>query len=113
MVTIASATTNTGANGDWVVTAKTDDTFTLLDLEGGNSVGNGVYDASSGDVTIKYPGNLVIHREVGFGALGVGGAAASSSLIAGDKVKLYVANVDSTKDLLVAIVNMEINRIGD
>ena len=113
MTTIVGATGNTGANGDWIVTAKTDDTFTLIDLTGTNSVGNGVYDASSGDVTIKYPGNVVIHREVGFGALGVGGADADSSLVAGDKVSMYVVNITSTRDLLVAIVNMEIKRIGD
>ncbi len=113
MVTIVGATTNTAANGDWVVTAKTADTFTLVDLQGNNSVGNGVYDASSGDVTIVYPGNALIHREVGFGALGVGGANAGERLAVGDKVKLYVANLDSTRDLLVAIVNMEIDRIGD
>ncbi len=113
MVTIAGATTNTAANGDWMVTAKTADTFTLVDLEGTNSAGNGVYDASSGDVTIRYPGNLVMHREVGFGSLGHGGANADTSLEVSDKVKLYVANVDSTKDLFVAIINMEAKRIGD
>lgn len=113
MITIAGATTNTGVNGDWMVTSVTDDTFTLVDLAGNNSVGNGVYDVSSGDVTILYPGNLPMHRKVGFGALGVGGSNADHSLVTGDKVKLYVANITSARDLLVAIVNMEISRIGD
>ena len=113
MVTIAGATGNTAANGDWMVTSKTDDTYALINLAGANSVGNGAYNASSGNVTIKYPGNIVIHREVGFGALGVGGANGDTPLSPSDKVKLYVANVDATRDLLISIVNMEIDRIGD
>ena len=113
MVTITGAIGNTNADGDWMVTAKADDTFTLVDIAGNDAVGNGVYTASSADVTIKYPGNILIHREVGFGALGVGGANADTNLAVSDKVKLYVANVTSTRDLLIAIVNMEIFRIGD
>ncbi len=113
MVTIAGGTGNGAVDGDWIVTAKTDDTFTLVDLTNNNSVGDGPYDASSADVTIKYPGNLLMHREVGFGALGHGGANADTLLIAGDKIKLYVANVGATRDLLIAIVNMEISRKGD
>ena len=113
MVTIDGGTGNGAVDGDWIVTSVSANAFTLIDLTGANSVGNGPYDASSADVTIKYPGNLVIHREVGFGALGVGGANADVSLAVSDKVKLYVANVDATRDLLVAIVNMELFRIGD
>lgn len=113
MATIAGCTGNTGANGDFMVSDRTADTVTLLDLTGSDSVGNGVYDASSGAVTIKFPGNIVIHREVGFGALGVGSANGDTDLAAGDKINLYVANMDSTRDLLVSIVNMETFRVGD
>ena len=113
MVNISGATGNTAANGDWLVTSKTPDTFTLIDLTGANGVGNGAYDASSGDIIIKYPGNILMHRELGFGSLGVGGANADTNLVASDKIKLYVANVGATRDLLVAIVNIEIKRIGD
>lgn len=114
MVTVNNdATGNTGIRGDWIVTSKTDNTFIALDLVGGDSVGNGAYDASSGNITIKYPGNILIHRDVGFGSLGTGGANADTNLAVSDKIKLYVANVDATRDLFIAIVNMEIFRIGD
>ncbi len=113
MITIAEGLGNTGVNGDFMITAKTADTFTLVNLAGNDSVGNGVYTTSSGNITIRYPGNIVIHREVGFGALGVGGANADTNLAVADKIKMYVANVDATRDLQLAIVNMEINRIGD
>lgn len=113
LVTISGATGNTAANGDWFVTAKTADTFTLVDLQGANSVGNGVYDVDTGSVTIKYPGNLAMNRVVSQTDLGTGGAHAIVSLVAGDVAKLYVANVNATRDLEVVLVNMTIQRTGD
>lgn len=113
MITIAGATGNTGANGDWIVSGKTNDDITLIDLAGSNSVGNGAYNSGSGDIDILYPGNILMHRVVSQTNLGVGGANADKQLNAGDKVSLYVANIGATRDLEIAIVNMEIFRIGD
>ena len=113
MVQIAGCTTNTGANGSFVVSAKADDSFTLLDLNGDDSVGNGVYDASSGDITIKYPGTLVIHREVSHTDLGVGGGHADHDLAVGDKLAMYVANLDDANNLNIYAISMDTRRIGD
>ncbi len=113
MVTIAGGTTNTAVNGDWVVTSKTSDNYTLVDLSGSDSVGNGVYDASSGDVTIKYPGNLLLHRVVSQNDLGVGGVDADVQLLAGDDFSLYVANIGATRDLEISAISLALFRIGD
>ena len=113
MVEIVGATTNTGANGTWIVASKADDTFTLIALDGTDSVGNGVYDASSGDVTIKYPGSLVMHKEISQSDIDVGGGHADTGLAAGDKVAVYVANLDDTSDFNVYGINIDAERIGD
>lgn len=113
MVEIVGATTNTAANGSWIVASKTNDTFTLIALDGANSVGNGVYDASSGDVTIVYPGNLVMQRTVSQADIGVGGAHADFNMLAGDKIGFYVANLDDTSDLKVIAISGNAKRIGD
>lgn len=113
MVEIVGATTNTGANGSWVVASKTDDTYTLIGLGGANSVGNGVYDASSGDVTIVYPGTLTMHREVSQADIGVGGGHADFDLLVGDKIAIYVANLDDTSDLKIFAISVDSRRIGD
>ncbi len=113
MVTVVDATGNTAANGDWFLSAITPDTMTLVDLQGSNSVGNGVYNVDSGDITIVYHGNILMHRKVNQTDLGSGGAEADLDLVAGDKVKMYVANIGATRDLEVAAVNLKIERIGD
>ena len=113
MITIASSTGNTGANGDWVVTDKTTDTITLVDLGGNDGVGNGAYDDNSGNVTIFYPGNIIMHRVVSQTDLGVGGADADAQLNASDKIALYVANIGATRDLESKVLNIAIFRIGD
>lgn len=113
MVTIVGGTGNTGVNGDWVVTSKTADAYTIVDLQGNNSVGNGTYDASSGDVTIFYPGNLPMHRVVSQTNLGVGGSNDDIDLVAGDKLAMYVANIGATRNLEIAVINLKSERIGD
>ena len=113
MITVAGATGNTGANGDWFLSAVTTDTMTLVNLQGVNSVGNGVYDADSGDVTIAYHGNLILHRDISQTDIGSGGANADLRLVASDKIKLYTANIGATRDLDIVIVNLKIERIGD
>jgi hypothetical protein len=52
IVTITGVTTNTNANGDWVVTDKTDNTFKLYTTAGVASVGNGAY-GTGGTVVMK------------------------------------------------------------
>ncbi len=113
MVTIAGATGNTAANGDWIVDSVAGDDFTLLDLDGVNSVGNGVYDAGTGSVDILYPGNLLMHRAVSQNDQGVGGVDADINILVSDKVALYVANVSGTNDLEVLAVSLAVFRIGD
>lgn len=113
MVTITGATGNTGANGDWILTAKSGSDFTLVDMQRANSVGNGAYDADSADITIIYPGNILMHRIVSQTDLGVGGGDSELVLAVGDKLALYVASINSTRDLEIAQISMEIRRIGD
>lgn len=113
MVTIVGATGNTAANGDWLVSNKTANTFELIDLAGASSVGNGAYDAGSGDVDIKYPGNVVMHREVASTELGAGGANADVQVAAADKVSLYVVNVGATRNLEIAVVTLGIFRLSN
>lgn len=113
MVTISGCTGNDAANGDWFISAITTDTFTLKDLQGNNSVGNGVYDTGTGNVDIVYHGNVAMQRVVSQNDLGSGGANADVKLNAGDKVAMYVANIGSTRNLEILMVNLEIFRIGD
>ena len=113
MIIISGATTNTGANGSFIVASKTVDAFTLIALDGSNSVGNGVYDASSGDVTHYFPGDMVSRREVSQSTVGGGAGAAEHSLAVGDKVGLYVANLDDISSLQVYQASLEARRTGN
>lgn len=113
MVTISGGTGNTAVNGDWFLKPVTADTFTLLDLQGNNSVGNGVYDADTADVDVVYHGNILLHRTLAQGQLGTGGANADLQLATADKLKLFVANIGGTDNISFTIVNMEAKRIGD
>ena len=113
MVTIDGCTGNDAADGDWFVSVAGTDMFTIVTLAGANSVGNGVYNSGSGDVDIKYPGNLLIHRKVSLNDLVGGGANADMNLNASDKIKMYGVNIGATRDLEIAIINYEIFRIGD
>ncbi len=113
MVTLAGATTNTAANGDWFVTTPTADTFELYDMGGAASTGNGVYDASSGDITHCYAGNVMMHRSVNQTAVGFGGPSGDVSLLVGDKISVYALNLDAATDLNVFQVSLHINREDD
>jgi len=112
-VTISGCTGNTAANGDWVVTRINADTFSIKDLNGTASTGNGAYDADSGSVDIWYPGCLVMHREVSQTNLGVGGGDAKITLAASDKIGLYVANIDDANDLNVFAIVLNAERSGE
>ncbi len=113
MVTIVNGTGNTGVNGDWILTAKSTNDFTLLDMQGADSIGNGPYNADSADITIEYSGELLMHRIVSQTDLGVGGTSGTLPLVTGDKIALYVANINATRDLEVAQVTLNVRRIAD
>ncbi len=115
MVEILGVLGNTAANGSFIVANKAADTFELVKLDGAATTGNGDYNEGSptGDVTIIYPGNLVIHREVSQIDLGVGGGDADKVLQGGDKVGVYVANLDAASDLNVFQISLRIGREGD
>ena len=113
MVTISGGIGNTAVDGDWFLKPVGTDTFTLLDLQGANSVGNGVYTTDSADVTILYHGNILLHRKLAQNELGTGGANADLQMATSDKLKLYVANVGGNDNIDFTIVNMEAKRIGD
>lgn len=115
MVEIADVLGNTAANGSFMVANKAANTFEIQILGGGATTGNGDYDEGTptGDVTIKYPGNLVMHRLVSQNNLGVGGVDSDAALADGDKVALYVANLDAASNLNMLVANFKISREGD
>lgn len=115
MVEIADVVGNTAANGSFMVANKAADTFEIVILGGGATTGNGDYNEGSptGDVTIKYPGNLVMHRDVSQTNLGVGGVDSDAALADGDKVALYVANLDAASNLNMLVANFKVSREGD
>lgn len=110
MITVAGCTGNTGANGDWHVTASDSTTITLVDLNGDDGVGNGVYDADSGSITICYPGNMIAHQEVS--QLTIAGVVGGGTrvLTATDKIAMYAANLDAASDINVFAISYDINR---
>ncbi|KKL66350.1 hypothetical protein LCGC14_2145880, partial [marine sediment metagenome] len=115
MVEIVGVLVNTAANGSFIVDGKTDDTFKIVTLDGTATTGNGDYDEGSptGDVTMEYPGNMVVHREVRGSTLGAISATGLHVLAGSDVLALYVANLDGTTNLTVAAVSLDCFRIGD
>ena len=115
MVEIVGVVGNTAANGSFIVDNKATNTFEIVDLAGGATTGNGDYNEGSptGDITILYPGNMVVHRMVRGADLGAMSATGIHILAANDVLALYVANVSGTTNLTVAAVNFDVNRIGD
>ncbi|KKM95315.1 hypothetical protein LCGC14_1189330, partial [marine sediment metagenome] len=115
MVEIAGVVGNTAANGSFIVDSKATDTFVIVDLSGGATTGNGDYDAGTptGDVTIVYPGNMIVHRVVRGADLGAISATGIHILANSDVLSLYVANLDGITNLTVAAVSLDTFRIGD
>ncbi len=115
MVEIVGVVGNTAANGSFIVDSKADDTFQIVDLAGGATTGNGDYNEGSptGDVTILYPGNMVVHRMVRGADLGALSATGIHILAASDVLAIYVANVSGTTNLTVAAFSFDLTRIGD
>ncbi len=115
MVEIAGVLGNTAANGSFMVDSKADDTFVIVKLDGTATVGNGNFDEGSptGDVTILYVGNMIVHREVRGATLGSISATGLHVLSNNDKIAVYVANLDGTTNLTVAAISFDAFRIGD
>ncbi len=115
MVEIAGVLGNTAANGSFIVDNKAANTFEIVKLDGTATTGNGDFDAGSptGDVTIEYPGNMVVHREVRGASLGALSATGLHILANSDVLAIYVANLDGTTNLTVAAVSFDAFRIGD
>ncbi len=112
MVEITGVGGNTDANGSFIVTAKADDTFELVALDGSATSGNANY-TSGGTVTIVYPGDLLSHRIVSGTDLGVMGQGGDVRLVAGDAISLFVANLVGTQNLSLAQVAIDARRLGD
>ena len=115
MVEIAGVLGNTAANGSFIVDSKAANTFEIVDLSGGATTGNGDFDAGSptGDITIQYPGNMIVHREVRGATLGAASATGLHILAGSDVLAIYVANLDGTTNLTVAAISFDAFRIGD
>lgn len=115
MVEIVGVLGNTAANGSFIVDSKTDNTFEIVGLDGGATTGNGNFDAGSptGDVTIEYPGNMVIHKEVRGATLGHVAASGLHIIADSDVLGLYVANLDGTTNLTIAAISFDAFRVGD
>ncbi len=115
MVEIVGVLVNTAANGSFIVNSKTDDTFVIVKLDGTATTGNGDYDQGTptGDVTIKYVGNMVVHREVRGATLGAISATGVHDVANSDKLAVYVANLDGITDLTIAAISFDCFRIGD
>ncbi|HDY86031.1 hypothetical protein LCGC14_0955490 [marine sediment metagenome] len=115
MVLIAGVLVNVAANGTFGIANKADDTFQIVALDGTATTGDGDYNQGSptGDITIVFPGNLVVHREVSQTTLGAISAEADRALNNSDAIGLYVANLDDTNNLSTVAVNLNIFKLGD
>ena len=115
MVQILGVLGNTAANGSFIVSSKADDTFEIIDLSGGATTGNGDFNQGSptGDITIWYPGNMMVHRMVRGADLGAISATGLHILANSDKLALYVANLSGDTNLTVSTVSLSADRVGD
>ena len=115
MVEIVGVLGNTAAVGSFIVDGKTDNTFKIVKLDGTATTGNGNFDEGSptGDITIVYPGNMMVHRMVRGADLGAVSATGLHVLANSDVLSLYVANLDGITDLTVGAVSFDAFRIGD
>ncbi|KKL14647.1 hypothetical protein LCGC14_2513550, partial [marine sediment metagenome] len=115
MIEIAGVLGNTAANGSFIIFNKAGNTLELSALDGAATVGNGDFDEGSptGDVTIQYPGNMIVHREVRGTTLGAVSATGVHTLSNSDVLAVYVANLDNTTNLTIAAISFDAFRIGD
>lgn len=111
MVNITDCTGNDAANGQWFVLSAATDTFALHNLDGlGASTGDGTYDASSGSVVICYSGEILAHRKVSQNDVGNVYSGGDLRLLSGDKVGVYVLNLDASTNLNIFQITLHINR---
>ncbi len=115
MVEIVGVLGNDAANGSFIVSSKADDTFEIIDLSGGATTGDGDFNQGSptGDVTILYPGNMIVQRAVRGADLGAISATGVHILANSDAIAVYVANLSGTTNLTVAAISFDAFRIGD
>ena len=115
MVEIVGVLVNTAANGSFIVDNKATNTFQIVALDGTATTGNGDYaeGTPTGDVTIEYPGNMVVHREVRGASLGAISATGIHTIANSDVLAVYVANLDGITNLTVAAISFDAFRIGD
>ena len=106
---------NTAANGSFIVDNKTANTYEIVALDGTATTGNGDYDEGTptGDVTIEYLGNMVVHREVRGASLGAVSATGVHIVANNDVLAVYVANLDGITNLTVAAISFDAFRVGD
>jgi len=111
-VTQSGVVTNTAANGDFIITRVSADTYSLSDLAHATVAGNGAY-GGGGSVTSVMPGGIMMERIVSNISLGRGAANGNCVLAAGDVLECYVANEDGTDNLLIEQIQFGVSRIGD
>ena len=112
MVFISGILVNTSANGSFFVSAKDANTFTLTDLGGGATTGSGDYaeGAPTGDVTHLMFGDLVSRRKVAQNDIGAMGTNGLAVLAAGDKVAMWVANLDDNANASIYLISLDVER---
>ena len=109
--TITGVTTNTAANGDWLITWVDANSFQLQDTSWANSTGNGAY-GGGGTVDSICPGNTMFNRVVSGTEVGRGAASGDYVLAVGDLVTAFAVNRDGTENLAIHQVQMSANFKG-
>ena len=105
MVRIAGHSTNIAANTDSSITVTDSTHFSMSDLSHVTIAGTGAGVGSGGNVTVVFPGNIVVHRKVGNTDLGRGMAEGTYDMAASDVLEYYVANEDGT-DNFISVQNV-------
>lgn len=100
MVRIAGHSTNVAANTDCIITVTDSTHFSIANLSGADIAGSGSGVGSGGNVTVVFPGNIVVHRIVSQSDLGRGMAEGTYQLEASDAIKGFVANLDGTSNFI-------------
>ena len=105
MVRIAGHSTNVAANTDSIITVTDSTHFSMSDLSNATIAGSGAGVGSGGNVTVVFPGNIVVHRIVSQTDLGRGMAEGTYNLAASDILEYYVADLGGTANF-IAVQNV-------
>jgi len=100
MVRIAGHATNVAANIDAIITVLAPTTFELRDLSNATIAGSGSGAGTGGNITVLFPGNVVVHRIVSQTDLGRGMAEGTFNLVASDIIEFYVADLGGTANFI-------------